>query len=338
MSPMLARVADNLYWIARAIERADTYARLLEVSHAMTRESGDVSYGARTVWEPLVEITGDMERFEQLFHVADEESVVQFLATSPDNPNSITSCLRRARQNAQSVRDLLPTDVWEALNTVYLELAEAETGTDDRERVYLLSRQVRRAVALLHGLIDGGMRRDGSWYFLRLGRFTERAEKSARLLEVKYRLLLPDDAALIGGVELHQWRSLLRSAGADEASRRLDVDLASPRRLAQLLVTNDRFPRSVVYCLDQVAMALTSLVAGGDIAEADTALTLVGQTRAALIAAESLPSQSLAERMDRVQRQCNAIDEAVALSCFAYSPGAGMEGTQRAQAARQAQN
>ena len=169
MSPMLARVADNLYWIARAIERADTYERLLEVSHAMTRESGDVSYGARTVWEPLVEITGDMERFEQLFHVADEESVVQFLATSPDNPNSITSCLRRARQNAQSVRDLLPTDVWEALNTVYLELAEAETGNDDRERVYLLSRQVRRAVALLHGLIDGGMRRDGSWYFLRLG-------------------------------------------------------------------------------------------------------------------------------------------------------------------------
>lgn len=338
MSPMLARVADSLYWIARAIERADTYARLLEVSHSMTRESGDVTYGARTVWEPLVQITGDIERFDELFDTPDEASVVQFLAASPENPNSITSCLRRARQNAQSVRDLLPAEVWEVLNTLHLELSSNSTATVDWDSIYLLSREVRRAVALVHGLVDGGMRRDGSWYFLRLGRFTERAEKSARLLEIKYRLLLPADAALVGGTELHQWRSLLRSAGADEVSRRLDVDLASPRKLAQLLVNDERFPRSVVYCLDQVATSLGHLVRGGDIAEADEALMLVAQARAELVASEPLPSESMADRMDRVQRQCNAIDEAVASSCFAYSPGSGTEGAQRAQAARQAQN
>lgn len=339
MSPMLARVADSLYWTARAIERADTYARLLEVSHAMTRESGDVGHGARTVWEPLVEITGDIDVFHELFERADEASVVRFLATSAENPNSVTSCLARARRNAQSVRDLLPTDVWEVLNTLHLELAPARGTGFDRDQVYVFSRQVLRAVALLHGLVDSGMRRDGSWYFLRLGRFVERAEKSARLIEVKYRLLLPDDRALAGGVELHQWRSLLRSAGADEASRRLALDIGSPRRLAELLVTDDRFPRSIVYSLDQVATALGRLVTGGDIVEADDALGLIARTRADLVAAAPSPPGSLAARMDAVQQSCNAIDQAIALSCFAYSPGNdGEGGAQRAQAARQAQN
>ncbi len=337
MTPMLARVADSLYWMARAIERADTYARLLEVSHAMTRESGDVRGGTRTVWEPLVEITGDLDHFLAIHHYADEASVVRFLAFTDENPNSVRSCLSRARQNAQAVRDLLPTEVWEALNTVHLELSSGSPLRFSREGIFVFSRQVRRAVALLHGLVDGGMRRDGSWYFLRLGRFAERAEKTARLLEVKYRLLLPDDPALVPSTELHQWRSLLRSVGAHETSLRLDIGPDTPHDMVHLLVNDERFPRSVVYCLDQIALCLQQLVAGGDIADADQALELVAQTRRELLADVPGANGSLPAEMDRVQRRCNAIHEAIAASCFAYSPSS--EGrTQRAQAARQAQN
>lgn len=333
---MLARVADNLYWMARAIERADTLARLLEVSHAMTREGGEISDDPRAVWEPVVRITGDLERFRVAHDEADEANAVRFIATSADNPNSVTSCLARARVNAQSVRDLLPTEVWEVLNTLHLELLPGGAHVPERGDVYQFSRLVRRGVALLHGLVDAGMRRDGSWYFLRLGRFVERAEKSARLLEVRYRI--PVQAAAVGA-DLDHWRGLLRSADADEASRRLALDPGSPGHLATLLVTDERFPRSVVYCLDQVAWALGGLVDGGDVTGVEAALSLVARTRAELMSSAPIPADSIADRMNHVQRQCNAIDRAIAASCFAHSPGAGSEGgRQRAQAARQAQN
>lgn len=336
VTPMLARVADNLYWMARAIERADTYARLLEVSHAMTRESDDIRGGARTVWEPLVEITGDLGGFLMLHDQADEASVMQFLAFSEENPNSIRSCVSRARQNAQAVRHLVPTDVWEALNAVHLDLVPGRTGMP-REGIYVFTRKVRKAVALLHGLVDSSMRRDGSWYFLRLGRFIERAEKTARLLEVKYRMLLPDEPALVAGVDLHQWRSLLRSVGAYEASLQLYNGSDTPEEMVSLLVGDGRLPRSVAYSLDQVALSLTELVAGGDIAEADRPLELVAATRAELLEVVADGAMSLPAAMDRVQRRCNTIHNAIAASCFAYAPGHD-RGMQHAQAAYQAQN
>lgn len=334
---MLARVADSLYWTARAIERADTYARLLEVSHAMSRESADTQAGDRSVWEPLVDITGDLEAFRRTHVHVNETSAVWFLSFADENPNSIISCITRARNNAQSVRDLLPTEVWEALNTVYLELSSWPPGRLGRGGVYPFSRQVRRAVHLLHGLVDGSMRRDATWHFLRLGRFAERADKVARLLEVKYRLVLPEEAALVPGTEFHQWRSLLRSGGADEAYVKLATGKDSPRELVQLLVVDDKFPRSIVFCLDQIAESLRHLVWAGDIAEAHNALSLVAQTRAEL--SRDVPSinGSLATAMDHVQLRCNQIHAALAESCFAYAPGYE-GGAWHAQAAGQPQN
>lgn len=336
MSAMLARVADSLYWTARATERADTYARLLEVSHSMSRESRDTQAGERAVWEPLVDITGDLDAFHEAHPLVDEASVVWFLSFSDENPNSIISCLTGARNNAQSVRDLLPTEVWEALNTVYLELSAWSPGRLNRGGVYPFSRQVRRAVALLHGLVDSSMRRDAAWHFLRMGRFSERADKVARMLEVKYRLALPEEAALVPGAELHQWRSLLRSVGADETHMRLQGD-GSPRDLVKLLVSDDKFPRSIVFCMDQIAESLRHLVWGGDIAEAHSALSLVAQTRAELSREVPTATSSLATSMDGVQARCNQIHAAIAESCFAYAPGYE-GGAQHAQAAGQPQN
>ncbi|MFN8123380.1 MAG: alpha-E domain-containing protein [Thermoleophilia bacterium] len=336
---MLARVADSLYWMARSVERADTYARLLEVSHAMTLESADANgAGRRTVWEPLVDITGDLEHFLETHRRADERSVAWFLSFSNANPNSVISCLQRARQNAHAVRDLLPTEVWEALNAVYLDLRSWPAGRITREGVYPFSRQVRRASALLQGLIDQGMRHDASWHFLRMGRYVERAEKTARLLEVKFHLIAPADPAMMPGAELHQWRSLLRSVGADEAYLQLDMGLGSPREIARFLVVDHHFPRSVAHCLDQVAEAMDALVGAGDMVAGSPPLALIATARSELADEGSVPwNGALGAAMDRVQRRCNEIDAAVAASCFAY-PSGREGGPQRAQAARQAQN
>lgn len=331
---MLARVAESLYWTARAVERADTYSRLLEVSHAMTLERG--GDGRISVWEPLVEITGDLERFLADHRRADERSVAWFLSFSAANPNSILSCLRRARQNAHGVRDLLPTDVWEALNGLYLELRSWPPGRITREGVYPFCRTVRRGSHLIQGLMDQGMRRDASWEFLQLGRHLERAEKSARLLEVKYHLISPPESGTRAPADLHQWRSLLRSFGADETVLRMDGGLGSPAAITHLLVRDAAFPRSVAFCLDMVARCLESLAVADVVRDGAALIGVVAAARGELIA-EPAPGGPLADLLDRIQQRCNEIDRAVAAGCFAY-PSSPEGSAQRAQAARQAQN
>lgn len=336
---MLARVAESLYWTARAVERADTYSRLLEVSHAMTLERVDADGDGRvTVWEPLVEITGDLDRFLETHRRADERSVAWFLSFSPANPNSVLSCVRRARQNAHGVRDLLSTDVWEALNGLHLELRSWPPGRITREGVHPFCRLVRRASHLLQGLIDQGMCHDSSWEFLQLGRYLERAERSARLLEVKYHLIAPNDPGVMAPIDLHQWRSLLRSSGADEAFLRVEAGLGSPGAIARFLVTDASFPRSVAFSLDQVARAAESLVAMGAIRAGAAPTAMIARARAELDDEGGFPGNGrLAGLLDRVQRRCNEIDRAIAATCFAY-PSSPEGGAQRAQAARQAQN
>jgi uncharacterized alpha-E superfamily protein len=337
---MLARVAESLYWTARALERADTYSRLLEVSHAMTLErSGSQNGAGRTaVWEPLVRITGDLDAFLETHRRADERSVAWFLSFSPANPNSVLSCIRRARRNAHGVREFLSTDVWEALNGLYLELRSWAPGRIVREGVYPFCRLVRRSSHLLQGLVDQGMRHDAGWEYLQLGRHLERAEKSARLLEVKHHLIGAEVPEVAAPADLHQWRSLLRSSGADEAFLRLDGGLGSPAAIARFLVVDERFPRSVAYCLAQVSRSVEALIADGAMPAGTGVRDLVAAARLDVVLVDdTLANGRLAALLDGVQARCNAIDRSIAASCFAY-PSSQEGGRQRAQAARQAQN
>ncbi|HWH15828.1 MAG TPA: alpha-E domain-containing protein [Miltoncostaeaceae bacterium] len=333
---MLARVAESLYWTGRMIERADTCSRLLEVSHAMTRERA--AAGPREVWEPLVEITGDLDRFLATHRRADERSVVWFLSFSPANPNSVMSCIRRARRNAHGVRELLPTDMWETLNGLHMELRGWPPSRITREGVYPFCRLVRRTSQLLQGIADQGMRHDAAWWFLRAGRYLERAEKTARLLEIRYRLVAPREPAVAAPADLHAWHRLLRSSGADEAFLRAGGGLVSPASIARFLLVDARFPRSVAYCLDEVGRGVEELIADGAMRGGSEMLGLLALTRDELLGnAAAARNGRLAWLLDHVQRRCNEIDVALAASCFAY-PSTREGGAQRAQAARQAQN
>jgi uncharacterized alpha-E superfamily protein len=336
---MLARVAESMYWLARDIERADTYARLLEVAHAMTLERAlPMSEGRRTVWEPLVTITGDLDAFLVNHVRADERSVVWFLSLNSSNPNSVVSCVRRARRNARGVRDLLPTELWEALNAVYLELRSWPPGRISTQGVYPFCRMVRRSSHLIQGMTDQAMRQDAPWHFLRLGRFLERAEKTARLLEAKFHFTRPADPLSIAPVDLYHWQSLLRSAGADEAYLRMQLGVGSPLEIARFLMVDPAFPRSITYSFDQVIASLGSLSAAGLMSSDSEALTRARAARAEVVRdAGNLLGNQVGGLMDRVQVRCNAIHAALDASCFALSSH-GEGGAQYAQAARQAQN
>jgi uncharacterized alpha-E superfamily protein len=334
---MLARVAESLYWTARSVERAETFSRLLEVSHAMALEGSlGNGNGARRVWEPLIDITGDRERFLASHVRADERSVAWFLTFSESNPNSILACIARARLNATTVRNLLPPDVWESLNGAALELRDWPPEALARNGVYEFCQSVRRSSHLIQGLMDQGMRHDDAWQFLRLGRFLERAEKSARLLEVKFHLLVPDDPTLGAAVDLHQWRALLSAASAEEAYLHVGSSWSSPEAVARFLLLDERFPRSVAYCLREVEAALVELSVLGAVGREAAALRLAHGARAAL-AAVRIGEPELWGQLDAIQARCNEIDDAISRACFAYPTNAS-RGAQHSQAARQAQN
>jgi uncharacterized alpha-E superfamily protein len=335
---MLARVAESLYWAARNLERCETLSRLLEVSHSLALERGSVNGAARAVWEPVVEITGDLDRFLESHRRADERSVSWFLTLSPVNPNSIIACVTRARLNARNVRDLLPTEVWEAVNGAYLEVLSWTPERLARQGVYPFCQAVRRSSHLIQGLVDQEMRHDEAWRFLRLGRYLERAEKTARLLEVKFHVLPADEPEVEAPMDLHQWRALLSAAAAREAYVQTDAAGLSPTAVARFLVLDELFPRAVNHCLIQVEESIAWLAAAGAMAPDPPPLALTRVARAGLEAARRPDVRGLAALCDRIQARCNEIGEAIAESSFAYPHDDPSMHERRPQAARQAQN
>ncbi len=336
---MLARVAETLYWTARDLERAENFARLLEVGQAAALE-GDSSNGAggRLVWEPLVRIAGDYESFLVTHRRADERSVPWFLTFGRDNPDSIVACVKRARENARSVRDRLPTEVWEGINDAWLELVEWPPERITRDGVYPFCQGIRRSSYLILGLVEQTMRRDEGWQFMRLGRFLERAGRSTRLVQAHQasRAALPEEDDLF---DLHGWRALLGDAAAHEAYLQVDAAALSPESISRFLLLDPRFPRSVAFCLGEVEAAIEDLISMGAIAANPAPLVLARTARDMVEAAARKPWGGLevGDLIERLLARCTSIDVALGESCFLASYERTPIG-QHAQASRQAQN
>ena len=335
---MLARVAQTLYWTARDLERAESFARLLEVSQAAALE-GNASNGAggRLVWEPLVSISGDLEGFLDTHRRADERSVPWFLTFGRDNPDSIIACLNRARENARSVRDRLPSDVWEGINDAWLELADWPPERVGRDGVYPFCRAVRRSGHLILGLVEQSMRRDEGWQFMRLGRFLERAERSVRLVRARH--LASVEGSVTDALDLHGWRALLGDASAHEAYLQVDAAALSPESISRFLMLDPRFPRSVAFCLSEVESAIEDLVAVDAMAPDPAPLLLARTARDMTESAARRPwgGPEVGDLLDRLLARCESIDTALGESCFIPAYERAPVG-QRAQASRQAQN
>ena len=255
---MLSRTADNLFWMARYIERADNVARILEGASRLS--AMPISYsGESNEWESAVAATGNLALFEEAHDEANPETVLDFLAFSPENSSSIKSCIDKARSNARAVRTALTAVMWEAINSAWLDLRRIDGSNLGRAaRADFLTR-VREAALRIDGSAYRTMLRHDSYFFFRLGVMLERADNTARILDVKYHLLLPENARIGGGLDYFQWSSILRIVGANTAYHWVYRQSLKPWLVADLLVLRPEMPRSVAACYDVLRETLDEI-------------------------------------------------------------------------------
>jgi uncharacterized alpha-E superfamily protein len=309
---MLSRVANSIYWLSRHIERAENVARFIDVNLSlMLDQPGDEQ------WAPLVTTTGDLAAFRKRHGEPTRENVIRFLAFDPDYPNSILSCLRAARENARSVRPAISSEMWLQVNTFYLLVHEAAQAECPEAR-YEVFTEVKNASYLFAGITDATMSRDEGWHFARTGRLLERADKTSRILDVKYYLLLPSPADVGSPVDELQWAALLRSTSALGMYRRRHHRI-TPDRVVDFLLLDRAFPRSVHYCLLKSEESLRAITGSPASTFGDTVERRLGRLRAELAEApvEDILRSGLHEFVDALQVKLNGIGDAIHASLFA---------------------
>lgn len=254
---MLARTADSLFWLARYTERADYLARLLQVAAHMDAVRVDAGRGSE--WESAIVAAGCNEPFFEKHEIASAESVVAYLAFAKDNPSSIVNCLETARRNARTVRTALTSELWDAVNSSWMELRDFDSAGMDEDGLNAFLDWVKSRTSLVHGVYANTMLRRDGFHFTRIGQFLERADNTARLLDVKYHVRLPTAEDVGGLVDYYQWLAILRVVGARRAYRVLFKGRVEPARVAELLILRPEFPRSLVFCFDQITQNLDTI-------------------------------------------------------------------------------
>ena len=256
---MLARVAESLYWMARYLERAEDTARLINATTMMVM---DMPRGASFGWEDLLKVVGLDQPFHTLYDEASETAVMSFLIQDERNPSSIFSCVRHARENTRTFREVLPRESWEWVNELYLYTStHLGHALDRRKRYEVLNEIIRRRQSLV-GLLSGTMSRDEGFHFMCLGRNLERADMTTRVIDVSSAINLPfqnNQAALKLNLPDLVWISVLQALSAHQMYRRhVDVHARGHKALAYLM--NDmKFPRSVRHCLHEIRVSLDEL-------------------------------------------------------------------------------
>jgi len=255
---MLSRTADNLYWLSRYVERAEYLARILETTQRLT--ALPLAYvGESNEWTTAVATAGCSAAFFAVHEEANEDTVADFLAFSTENPSSIRSCFEVARHNARGVRTALTTEMWDAINSTWLELKRFGNRPSSREELARFLQWVQVSSLRFDGSAYRTMLRNDAYFFSRLGVFIERADNTARILDVKYHLLLPEHEQVGGPLDYFQWSSILRSVSALTAYHWVYRESVKPWLVADLLMLNEQMPRSLAACYTNLVEHLDNL-------------------------------------------------------------------------------
>ncbi len=262
MTAMLSRHANELYWMSRHIERAENTARLLDVTYRtslLPYQPQEPGLAWAEPWAVPLIATGAATAYYKGYPQLAAENVLRFMSLDAANPSSIYCCLRAARESARAVRGSITSEMYEDLNSAWLEMRgydyarmQARGVSEFLDWVKLRSHQFR-------GVTVGTMLRDEAYHFIRLGTHIERADNTARILDTKYHILLPSAADVGGAVDYYQWASLLQSLSGFESYRRIYSDVIAPRRVAELLILRDDMPRSLHSCLNFIDETLEIL-------------------------------------------------------------------------------
>lgn len=287
---MLGRTASSLFWMARYMERAENIARLVQVGHRISL-TPDSTGGYREDWKSTLASAGCLDAFQASGQKLTAAEVQRFLMFDRRHPSSIHCCLESARNNGRAVRTALTREMWEALNSTWLSFAAMDPAAMGPGQLPEFLDWVRQRSAQFRGAMLGSLLRDEGFHFLQLGTFVERADNTARILDVKYSVLLPANEAIGGERNLHQWETILRSVAAMGAYRYFYRQRFRGRTVAEFLMLRPEMPRSLRFCCDFIQPSLASLAA------------MTGGGAESLALAEGLAAEVREADLDRVLRQ-----------------------------------
>ncbi len=318
---MLSRVADSIFWMTRYIERAENVARFIDVNMHLTMDVGTEGVRVGDQWSPLVVTTGDDALFTELYGQPDQHKAIEFLTFDERNPNSILSCLRMARENARTVREMISSSMWEELNKFYLMVRSAKLASDLSDSAYEFFKQVKLSSHLLEGITVATMSHGEAWHFARMGRLLERADKTSRILDVKYYVLLPAVDEVGTPLDTVQWSALLESASALEMYRKRFGRIL-PADVADFLILDREFPRAIHFCLIKSEESLLAITGGERGRFRTPAEKRLGRLRSELDYTQitEIIEQGLHEFIDSFQIELNQVGEAIHQTFFALRP------------------
>jgi uncharacterized alpha-E superfamily protein len=274
LSNLLARYAECLFWLARYVERAENLARILDVNQSFSRDGT----GAHD-WRPILQLYNDEAAYLEQRKEVTPEGVIAFYVIDQANPGSIFSSIRMARENARALRPLISTEMWSQLNVFHNQLQRTTIESMTEPNLNRICSFVKESCQAHTGVTEGTFFRDEGWQFYRLGKNIERADQTTRLLDVKYRSLLPLGVDPGSAADIGQWYALIRSASGYHAFRRIHPTGLSPKKVAKFLLLNRSFPRSISACADEIMNALAVLGSEHELAAAGPILAQLAQLR-----------------------------------------------------------
>lgn len=325
---MLSRHADAAFWIGRYTERAEATARMIDVHYHFGLESPLVGEALR--WSSILAISGQEEEFAERYARPEERAILEFFAFDPQNSSSIYSCIRAARENGRSIRDQIASEMWECLNRQYLEYREWDVERVLRGSPFAFFQKVKDGAHLFQGITNRTLMMGEARDFFDAGRFLERADQTARILDVKYHDLLPQfagvgvrvgEAGAVGGpVDTHGWVAVLKSVGAYEAFRKTNRKGITPEGVAEFLVLNPQFPASVRHSIGRVEACLRRISGNRDLAPCNAAEREVGRLYNDLnyLQAAQIVVEGLHEFLEDVQSRCTSIGNAIHATYLRY--------------------
>lgn len=253
---MLGKTAGGLFWMFRYLERAENTARLLEAGWrtALTR-----STNSEGEWKSIVATAGMNVGYEEKYGSYTAANVIDYMLRDTDNPSSVMTALDQARSNGRMVRTALSSEVWEATNECWMSIKAKLSERVSERNLHDLLTAIRHRTSVVRGALHGTMLRNDIFSFARLGTFIERADNTARILDVKYYVLLPSAAYVGSDIDNAQWDVMLRSVSADRAFRWLHTGSISPKMIADFMIRDKRMPRSLAYCFKEIDENLQQL-------------------------------------------------------------------------------
>ena len=304
---MLSRVADSIYWMSRYVERAENVARFVGVMQSLSLGGIDAQ------WSTLVYASGDEEAFEKERSEYSREQVLRFALFDDNNPNSVISCVRNARENARSIRGELSTAMWEAVNRFYLRVSDAAKDPQAVvDNPYAFLERVKQASHQVIGVTSATLSHGEAWNFAEVGKLLERADKSSRILDVKYFTLLPDPSHVGRALDVVQWTSLLESTSALHMYRKRYGQI-SPQAVAEVLIFDRFFPRSMRFCVALAEERLRAISGSPPGVFSNPAEQKLGQLTSLMnyTSVDEVITSGLHEFIDGFQLKLNATSDAV---------------------------